>query len=157
MRIVFLWLKDAGAVIPVYNVELPAAPLLASKSGNTFRLFSSDVGLLTSAYSADTKVELISQNGEINNGAHFENVVTQQLLANGLNPYFCKKKNLGELDFLVELNGKVIPIEVKSGKDNKLHKALDKYLNVPDYNLGSAYAFSSFNVEKVGKITYLPI
>ena len=89
----FLWLKDAGVALPVYNVEAPVIPLKASKSSNVFRLFSNDTGLLTSAYPAETKLELINKNSEVNNGAHFENAVAQQLTANGLEPYFCKKKN----------------------------------------------------------------
>lgn len=153
----FLWLKDAGVVIPVYNASSPVIPLLASKSSNVFRLFSSDIGLLTSAYPAETKIELISQNGEVNNGAHFENAVAQQLLANGFEPYFCKKKNVGELDFLIEMGGKVVPIEVKSGKKYKSHKALDNYLDVSEYHLERAYVFSTSNVEKEGNIIYLPI
>ena len=153
----FLWLKDAGVVIPVYNADSPTVPLLASKSSNIFRLFSSDIGLLTSAYPAETKIELISQNGEVNNGAHFENAVAQQLLANGFEPYFCKKKNLGELDFLIEMGGKVVPIQVKSGKGYKSHKALDNYMEVPDYHLERAYVFSTFNVEKKGEVINLPI
>ena len=153
----FLWLKDAGVVIPVYNVDLPSIPLLASKNSNVFKLFSSDVGLLTSAYPTKTKVELISQNGEVNNGAHFENAVSQQLLANGFVPYFCKKKNIGEIDFLIETDGKVVPIEVKSGKSYQSHKALDNYLAVPDYHIKQAYVLSTFNIEKKEKVTYLPI
>lgn len=153
----FLWLKDAGVVIPVYNADLPTIPLLASKSSNVFRLFSSDVGLLTSAYPAETKVELISRNGEVNNGAHFENAVAEQLMANSFEPYFCKKKNLGEIDFLIEMSGKVVPIEVKSGKGYKSHKSLENYINIPDYHIERAYVFSTYNVEKEGKIIYLPI
>ena len=153
----FLWLKDAGVVIPVYNAASPVIPLLASKTSNVFRLFSSDIGLLTSAYPAETKIELISQNGEVNNGAHFENAVAQQLLANGFEPYFCKKKNVGELDFLIEMGGRVVPIEVKSGKNYKSHKALDNYLDVSEYHLERAYVFSTSNVEKEENIIYLPI
>lgn len=153
----FLWLKDAGVALPVYNVEAPVIPLLASKSSNVFRLFSSDIGLLTSAYPAATKIELINKNGEVNNGAHFENAVAQQLLCNGFELYFCKKKNIGELDFLIELDGKVVPIEVKSGKAYKTHKALDHFMNVPDYHIEKAFVFSTGNVEKDGKVMYLPI
>ncbi len=153
----FLWLKDAGVVIPVYNAEAPLIPLKASKSSNVFRLFSSDIGLLTSAYPAETKIELISKNGEVNNGAHFENAVAQQLLANGFDPYFCKRSKVGELDFLIELGGKVVPIEVKSGKGYKSHKALDNYMEITEYHLDKAYVFSIFNIEKEGNITYLPI
>ena len=153
----FLWLKDAGVVLPVYNTDAPLTPLLASKSSNVFRLFSNDIGLLTSAYPLETKIELINKNGEVNNGAHFENAVAQQLTANGFEPYFCKKKNIGELDFVIEMGGKVVPIEVKSGKNYKTHKSLDNFIGIPDYYIEKAYVFSIGNVEQIGKIIYLPI
>ena len=153
----FLWLKDAGVALPVYNVDAPVIPLMASKSSNVFRLFMSDIGLLTSAYPAETKIELIKKKEEVNNGAHFENFVAQQLTANGFEPYFCKKKNIGEMDFVIEMNGKVVPIEVKSGNSYKTHKALDNFLNVPDYHLERAYILSTGNVETEGNVIYLPI
>ena len=153
----FLWLKDAGVVLPVYNVDAPVLPLKASKNSNVFKLFSSDTGLLTSAYPAETKIELLNKNAEINNGAHFENAVAQQLTANGFEPYFCKKKNTGELDILIEMGGKVVPIEVKSGKSYKIHKALDNFMGISDYHIEKAYVFSTGNVEKEGAVTYLPI
>ena len=153
----FLWLKDAGVALPVYNVDAPVVPLMASKSSNVFRLFSSDIGLLTSAYPAETKIELINKNGDVNHGAHFENAVAQQLTANGFEPYFCKKKNLGELDFVIEMGGKVVPIEVKSGKTYKSHKALNHFMDVTDYHMEKAYVFSVGNVETEGAVIYLPI
>ena len=153
----FLWLKDTGVALPVYNVEAPVIPLKASKSSNVFRLFSNDTGLLTSAYPAETKLELINKNSEVNNGAHFENAVAQQLTANGLEPYFCKKKNIGELDVLVEMDGKVVPIEVKSGKAYKAHKSLDNFMKISDYHIEKAYVLSVANMEQEGSVVYLPI
>ena len=153
----FLWLKDAGVALPVYNVEAPVIPLKASKSSNVFRLFSNDTGLLTSAYPAETKLELINKNSEVNNGAHFENAVAQQLTANGLEPYFCKKKNIGERDVLVEMDGKVVPIEVKSGKAYKAHKSLDNFMKISDYHIEKAYVLSVANMEQEGSVVYLPI
>lgn len=153
----FLWLKDAGVALPVYNVESPVIPLLASMSSNTFRLFSSDTGLLTSAYPANTKIELINKNGEVNNGAHFENAVAQQLLANNLELYYFKKKNVGEVDFVVEIDGKVVPIEVKSGNSYKTHKALDNFMKVKEYNIEKGYVLSTGNIETEDNINYLPI
>lgn len=153
----FLWLKDAGVALPVYNVEAPVIPLKASKSSNVFRLFSNDTGLLTSAYPAETKLELINKNSEVNNGAHFENAVAQQLTANGLEPYFCKKKNIGELDVLVEMDGKVVPIEVKSGKAYKAHKSLDNFMKISDYHIEKAYVLSVANMEQEESVVYLPI
>ena len=151
-------MPKVSIIIPVYNAASPVIPLLASKSSNVFRLFSSDIGLLTSAYPAETKIELISQNGEVNNGAHFENAVAQQLLANGFEPYFCKKKNVGELDFLIEMGGKVVPIEVKSGKDYTIHSALNNFVQNDGYNIKKAFVVSNErNIKHNGKITYLPI
>ena len=153
----FLWLKDAGVALPIYSVDVPKVPLLASKNSNTFRLFSSDVGLLTSCYPTNTKFELINNNGEVNNGAHFENAVAQQLIANGLEPYYFKKQNIGEIDFLVEINGKVLPIEVKSGKSYKTHKAIDNLLAISGYHINEGYVLSIGNIEKEDKLTYIPI
>ena len=106
---------------------------------------------------AETKFELINKNGEVNNGAHFGNAIAQQLTANGFEPYFCKKRNVGELDFVIEMSGKVVPIEVKSGKAYKAHKALNHFMSVPDYHIEKGYVFSVGNVETEGTVTYLPI
>lgn len=153
----FLWLKDAGVVIPVYNTDNPQIPLISSKSSNVFKLYNSDIGLLTSTYPAQTKIELINRNAETNNGALFENAVAQQLLSNGFDLYFFKKKNIGELDFLIEMNGNVGVIEVKSGKDYKKHKALDNVLNSKDYHIRQAYVLCTGNIESDGYIIYIPV
>ena len=58
---------------------------------------------------------------------------------------------------MIEMGGKVVPIEVKSGKNYKSHKALDNYLDVSEYHLERAYVFSTSNVEKEENIIYLPI
>lgn len=64
---------------------------------------------------------------------------------------------LGELDFVIEMSGKVVPIEVKSGKAYKAHKALNNFKSVPDYHIEKAYVFSVGNVETEGTVIYLPI
>ena len=55
------------------------------------------------------------------------------------------------------MNGKVVPIEVKSGKAYKSHKALNNYMNVSDYHMEKAYVFSVGNIETDGNVIYLPI
>ncbi|XVG95935.1 hypothetical protein ACGCUP_01505 [Eubacteriales bacterium KG125] len=55
------------------------------------------------------------------------------------------------------MSGKVVTIEVKSGKNYKSHKSLENYMGVPDYNIETAYVLSTYNVEKKGEIVYLPI
>ena len=59
--------------------------------------------------------------------------------------------------FVRKMNGKVVPIEVKSGKSYKTHKALDNFMDVPDYHLERAYILSTGNVETEGNVIYIPI
>lgn len=153
----FLWLKDAGVALPVYNVQEPRAPLEQSKASNLFKLFMNDVGLLNSFYSTDAKLKILHHDPDINNGALFENVVAQQLVANGFSVYYFKSKKLGEIDLLIELNGKALPIEVKSGKAYKTHVALDHVMEASNYTIPESFIFSDANVSRDGKLTYLPI
>ena len=153
----FLWLKDAGVVIPVYNVNEPKRPLLISEQRNLFKLFCSDVGLLTSRYSTAVKMDILNRSASINNGALFENVAAQELLYHGYNGYYFNSKKQGELDFVIEMNGKVTPLEIKSGKAYKRHSALNNVLGNADYDISEAYIFSEGNVEIIGKRIYMPI
>ena len=88
----FLWLKDAGVVIPVYNVSEPKLPLMISKNRNLFKLFMSDVGLLTNMYSDYVKMAILNHESSINNGALFENVVAQELNSKGFSVYYYNGK-----------------------------------------------------------------
>ena len=94
---------------------------------------------------------------QINNGALFENVVAQELLAKGHKEYYFNSKQQGELDFVIELDGKVVPLEIKSGKDYKRHSALNNVLKNENYKIKEAYILSEGNIEIEGKRVYLPI
>lgn len=153
----FLWLKDAGVVIPVYNVSEPKLPLMISENRNLFKLFMSDVGLLTNMYSDYVKMAILNHESSINNGALFENVVAQELNSKGFNVYYYNSKKMGELDFVVELDGEVLPLEIKSGKDYKRHSALNNVLSTENYNIKKALVFSQGNVVVKDKRIYLPI
>ena len=153
----FLWLKDAGVAIPAYIADIASSPLEMSKETNVFKLYLSDVGLLTSCYPLSVKRELLEMNPnrEINNGAVFENFVAQEIIANARLPYYYKKKDIGEVDFLIERDGGAVPLEVKSGYDYKKHLALNKMLEHNHFE--NVYVLSCNNVEKEGTITYLPV
>ena len=153
----FLWLKDAGVAIPVYNINEPKLPLIISENRNLFKLFFSDVGILTNQYSDQVKIAILNKEKSINNGALFENVVAQELLANGFNLYYFNNKKQGELDFVIELDGKVTPLEIKSGKDYKKHSALENVLKEKNYEIEKVYIFSEGNVETKDQKIYMPI
>lgn len=153
----FLWLKDAGVAIPVYNVEEPKVPLLLSKSRNLFKLFQNDIGLLAAQYAEGIQLRIITGDKNINFGAIYENAVAQELTAHGLLPYYYNNKKRGEIDFIVETGGDVLPIEVKSGKDYETHRALSNIMECGEYNIPQAVVFNNDNLKVNGKIVYAPI
>lgn len=153
----FLWLWGAGVALPSYNVSEPIVPLLLNEKSSLFKLFLSDVGMLTSLYGRATKMQLLSNDQNINYGAIYENVVAQELKAHGFKLYYFNSRKTGELDFVIEYNGEILPIEVKSGKDYNRHSALNNVLNISNYSVKEAFVLSNYNVSVVGKITYYPI
>lgn len=153
----FLWLKGAGFALPVYNVETPKIPLKLSKSRSLFKLFMSDVGLLASEYSQGIQLKIISGDDKLNYGAIFENYIAQELTACEHDLYYYNNKKRGELDFLIEYDGEVLPIEVKSGKDYKVHRALSNIMDCGEFNLNRALIFNNSNLKVEGKLTYAPI
>lgn len=153
----FLWLKNAGVAIPVYNVEEPKVPLLLSRSRNLFKLFQNDIGLLAAQYSDGIQLRIITGDNDINFGSIYENAVAQELTAHGLNPYYYNNKKRGELDFIVEMGGNVLPIEVKSGKDYQTHRALSNIMGCDEYGIPRAVIFNNDNMKIDGKLVYAPI
>ncbi len=153
----FLWLKEAGTALPVFCVDEPVSPLLLSKSKNLFKLFLSDVGLLASMYMDQIQIKILNHEKDINFGSIYENAAAQELKAHGFELYYFNSKKKGELDFLVEYQGNVLPIEIKSGKDYTKHAALSNVLANEQYGIPAAYVFHNGNVSSSGKITYYPI
>ncbi len=153
----FLWLANAGVALPVYNVEEPKVPLLLAKTRNLFKLFQSDIGLLAAQYAQGIQLRIIKGDKDINHGAIYENAVAQELVAHGLSVYYYNSKKRGELDFVIELDGRIIPIEVKSGKDYDTHRALSNIMDCGEYNIAEAVVFNNDNLHVKGKIVYAPI
>ena len=142
----FLWLRDAGVALPAFCVDEPAAPLLLSKSTNLFKLFLSDVGLLACMYMNDIQIRILNREKDINFGSVYENAAAQELKAHGFDLYYFNSRKQGELDFLVEKGGDVMPIEIKSGKDYTRHAALSNVLENERYAIPAACVFHNGNV-----------
>jgi len=153
----FIWLKEAGVALPVYNVEEPVIPLKLSRSRNLFKLFQNDVGLLASQYADGIQLRLLTDAKSINFGSVYENAIAQELYAHGFDLYYFNSKKQGELDFVIEKNGAVLPIEVKSGKDYHRHNALSNVMSNQNYQIPEAIVFSNENFRQSDKVMYLPV
>ena len=153
----FVWLWKSGVALGVFNTTEPTIPLMLNEKSALFKLFISDVGLLTTIYGKSCKLKIVNKEGDINKGAVFENVVAQELHAHGYPLYYYNSKKFGEIDFIVEQNGKSLPIEVKSGKAYNKHSALNNLMNAKEYGIEEAFIFTNDNVKIEGKLNYLPI
>lgn len=153
----FIWLKEAGVALPTYCVQEPVVPLLLSKSTNLFKLYASDVGLLASMYADGIQLKILKKEKDINFGAIYENAVAQELTAHGFPLFYFQNKKQGEVDFVVEWQGNVLPIEVKSGKNYARHRALENILKNEQYQIANAIVFCNDNVQVVGEVFYCPI
>ncbi len=153
----FMWFSNAGVAIPVFNTTEPVVPFAINKKSNLFKLFLSDIGMLSTLYGNATKLKLLNNGEDMNCGAVFENAIAQELYSKGFNLFYYNNKRLGEFDFVIECNGSCLPIEVKSGKDYSVHSALDNVMKNPDFNIPFAYVLSKGNVSVDGRIVYLPV
>lgn len=115
------WLYDSGLVHRVNKISKPGIPLKAYEDINSFKLFMLDIGLLAALTDLDSKSILEGNNlFEEFKGALTEQYVLQQFLARNIHPfYWSTEKSTAEIDFIIQLDGKVYPVEVKAEENLK--------------------------------------
>jgi len=153
----FVWLRDADMALPAYNVEEPRVPLKLNALRNLFKLFQNDVGLLASQYVGGIQLKILQGDVNINNGAIYENAVAQELHAHGWKLWYFNSKKQGEVDFVVEQDDEIIPLEVKSGKDYQRHSALNNVMKNKEYGIRRAIVLSNDNLSESNNVLYAPI
>ena len=156
----FDYLISSGIALEVKAISKPSFPLIENSGKNLLKLYMHDVGLLTSIFFGNSIKAVMDDMASINLGSVYETVVAQELLAHGFNLFYYDNKKNGEVDYLIDdmTNLSVMPIEVKSGKNYKVHSALDRFLQTKEYNINEAFVLSNAReVETVDGITYLPI
>ncbi len=156
----FEYLTNSGVALAVRAISNPKFPLKESESKNLLKLYLSDVGLLTGILYRNNINAVLGDERSINLGSVYESVVAQELHAHGCELHYYDNKQRGEVDFIIDdyESLSVLPIEVKSGKDYKVHSALDNFIDTPDYNVKNAVVlYSGQNVYQEKGVTYLPI
>lgn len=114
------WLKDAGLVDTLHLVSSPSVPLISNADASYFKVYMSDTGLLRrrSGISYKTILDGNSLYREFK-GALTENFVFCELVKLGLDPYFWRSGNTAELDFILEKNEQIVPVEVKAADNTR--------------------------------------
>ena len=149
------WLNDANLIHKIYNVSKPAVPLNAYNDLSSFKIYMMDVGLLRRMAKLDSRI-IIEGNRlfEEFKGALTENFILNQLISvyNNEPNYYTFDRN--EIDFIIQTNNKIIPIETKSGKSTN-NTSLKKYNEKNDNEL--SIRFSMNNLKKDGKVLNIPL
>ncbi|MBQ8703173.1 MAG: ATP-binding protein [Bacteroidales bacterium] len=154
------YLISAGVALEVRAIANPTFPLISSAKKNLLKLYLNDVGLLSYILFRNNVTAIKDDQLGINLGAVYETVVATELQAHGHSLFYYDNKQKGEVDFLVDDYDRlsVLPIEVKSGKDYSTHRALDRFVANPDYNIKAAMVLSNEGAAHTEHTTtYLPI
>ena len=129
------WITLAGIGYKIYKLDQIKIPLETYKDNEVFKFYMNDVGLLNSKNKL-TYEEITSEEENFTDykGGLAENYVVSQIIKNNDELYYYKDDKNIEVDFLIKLNGKIIPIEVKSGKRTR-SLSLNNYINKykPEY------------------------
>lgn len=148
------WLDDAGMIRCVYNVSTPQLPLRAYEKQNEFKVYATDIGLTTALFGFETQAALVQDilKGPAKGGI-YENLIFDMLIKRGLDLHYVKKENsTQEIEFLMEQNCSIIPIEVKS-KKGETH-SLNEFLK--EWNPPYSYKLTSTNIGEVENKITLP-
>lgn len=129
------WLCLSGITSRVYKVEKAKKPLENYLDIDAFKIYVSDLGLLCAKKDLAAG-DILYMSDEINDfkGGMTENYVNVQLSINGYQTYYWESDHKAEIDFIIQRDGRLIPVEVKSA-DNTKAKSLKVYMETykPDY------------------------
>lgn len=129
------WLCLSGIVSQVYKAEQIKKPLENYRDIDAFKIYVSDLGLLAAKkdLAANDVLYMVEELNDFKGGMA-ENYVNVQLTTNGYKTYYWESSRGAEIDFVIQREGKLIPIEVKSA-DNTKAKSLNVYMETykPEY------------------------
>lgn len=146
------WLIDSHLVFRCKLVERPEIPLKSYENDNIFKIYLNDTGLLCSMNNVNNP--LFFEENLMYKGMLLENYVAINLIRNGFNLYFWESKATAEVDFLIEVDNGIIPIEVKAG-DNTKSKSLGVYKS--KYKPRECYRISGKNFGMDGDVRSIPL
>ena len=148
------WLRDSNIVRYCYNVVPPTFPLVAYVRQEQFRIYANDIGLLVAMFGFEMKAAIVNDTlvGAIKGGI-YENLIADFLLKKNIPLFYFKRDDSSsEIEFLLEKESSVVPIEVKSNKGST--SSLDSLLKKEDVKIG--YKIMNCNLGKNGKKITMP-
>jgi hypothetical protein len=165
----FMWLADGMIANPCFNATDPNVGLALSFDHTTHKLYMADTGLLVTHTFKDESFRknefyraVLLDKLNINEGMLIENLVAQMLRRKRNQLFFFSRNDSGnrantmEIDFLINKDGKICPIEVKSSSYRE-HSSLDKFRKKFSRSLGNAYILYTKDIMEKDGVIHLPI
>lgn len=122
-----LWLTEAHVLHQSFQLkEHVTTPLIPDSDGN-FRLFLGDIGIFSYQSGVNASSFVFPDGENMLSGIFYENFVANELVAKGHKLFYWKGKNTAELEFIIEANGKIFPMDVKKGRGSL--NSLEKFAN----------------------------
>ncbi len=149
------WLTQSGIVLKCDKIDNAFLPIAAYVDMSDFKIYMADIGLLT--IKSGMPIQTILSNIEDDNtfmGGLTENFVAQAFAANGHKLYYWKNDNTAEVDFVLQLGDKIIPIEVKKGKRTK---SVSMNAFIKKYNCEYGIRISQKNFGNTNSIISIPL
>lgn len=147
------WLVDANMAFCCRNLNTPAMPLRYNEKENEFKLYINDTGLLMALFGYNTKLAVLNNTlTGFAKGGIYENFIAETLVKKGYSLHYFKPSDELELEFIIEKDGEVLPIEVKAG--NTATKSLNRF--IVKYDSLIAYKIMAGNIGETDRKLSLP-
>lgn len=143
------WLVDAGLIYVVTKIDSPQIPLSFYNDSSYYKIYLADVGLLTrmAGFTLRSLLEKDEKTGGFR-GSIAENYVNNELINMGYKTYFWRSDNSAEVDFLIEDQGRVVPIEVKANINTKA-KSYNLFVNRFESEKGFKFSLHNIGINKI--------
>lgn len=146
------WLLSSNMILKCQGISVPKSPLKAYIENN-YKIYLNDIGLLR-VLSKISINEIITNKNMIYKGVFIENYIAENLYSKYKELYYWSLGNEYEVDFLINIDGDIIPIEVKSS-DNTTSKSLNYYIK--RFNPKFAIRLSTKNFGEINGIKSIPL
>ncbi len=149
------WLIASNMILISHLVSTPLIPLKGYEEQENFKLFLNDIGILNNLLEINTK-DIYLDNISLYKGIITENYVAIELVNNGFSLYYWQSNGKAEIDFVINNNDGIIPIEVKSSS-NTQSKSLNVYIDKFKPKYAIRISTKNFGFDENKKIKSVPI
>ena len=148
------WLTMAHVVNQSYQLKEHVTMPLIKDDDSSFRLFLGDIGMFSYQSGINAASFVSNERENTLSGIFFENFIAGELIAKGNPLFYWKGKASSELEFIIESNNKLFPIDVKKGRG--VLNSLEKFSNHNKYECAIKISSGNYGYDESKKLLTVP-